>query len=152
MFAYSLKERNSHNMAGYRKARINDETVKALSTIVREVKDPRVSGAFVSITGAEVTPDLKFAKVYFSSMSEDKEVKRGLESASGFIRKRLAETLNLRITPEIKFIEDTSMEYGANISRLLHQIEPELSAAEAAERAEAEKAEAAEAAGGASAE
>ena len=121
-------------MAGYRKARINDETQKALSTIIREVKDPRVSGAFLSITGAEVTPDLKFAKVYFSALGSDsKEVKRGLESAVGFIRKRLSETLNMRITPEIKFYEDTSMEYGANISRLLNKIEPELRAAEKAE-------------------
>ena len=124
-------------MAGYRKARINDETVKALSVIIREVKDYRVSGAFVSITGAEVTPDLKFAKVYFSAMGSDsKEVKKGLESANGFIRRRLAETLNLRITPELKFYEDTSMEYGANSSRLLNKIEPELRAAEAAEAAE----------------
>lgn len=124
-------------MAGYRKARINDETVKALSQIVREVKDYRVAGAFVSITGAEVTPDLKFAKVYFSALGSDsKEVKKGLESAVGFIRRRLAETLNLRITPELKFYEDTSMEYGANISRLLNKIEPELRAAEAAEAAE----------------
>ncbi len=124
-------------MAGYRKARINDETVKALSVIIREVKDYRVAGAFVSITGAEVTPDLKFAKVYFSAMGSDaKEVKKGLESAVGFIRRRLAETLNLRITPELKFYEDTSMEYGANISRLLNKIEPELRAAEAAEAAE----------------
>lgn len=125
-------------MAGYRKARINDETVKALSAIIREVKDPRVSGAFLSITGAEITPDLKFAKVYFSALGSDsKEVKRGLESAVGFIRKRLAETLNMRITPQIKFYEDTSMEYGANISRLLNKIEPELRAAEKAEEARA---------------
>ena len=124
-------------MAGYRRARINDETVKALSVIVREVKDYRVSGALVSITGADVTPDLKFAKVYFSVIGGDgKEVRQGLESANGFIRKRLAQTLNLRITPEIKFYEDTSMEYGANISRLLNKIEPELRAAEAAEAAE----------------
>ena len=135
-------------MAGYRKARINDETVKALCEIVREVKDPRVSPAFLSITGADVTPDLKFAKIYFSAMGSDiKEVKRGLESAVGFIRRRLAETLNLRITPELKFCEDTSIEYGANTSKLLHSIEPELRAAEAAERAEAETAEKAEAAG-----
>ena len=124
-------------MAGYRRARINDETVKALSVIVREVKDYRVSGALVSITGADVTPDLKFAKVYFSVIGGDgNEVRQGLESANGFIRKRLAQTLNLRITPEIKFYEDTSMEYGANISRLLNKIEPELRAAEAAEAAE----------------
>lgn len=123
-------------MSGYRKARINDETVKALCTIIREVKDPRVSGAFVSITGAEVSPDLKFAKIYFSAMGDSADVKKGLTSAVGFIRKRLAEILNLRVTPELKFYEDTSMEYGANISRLLHQIEPELRAAEAAEAAE----------------
>lgn len=128
---------NDH-MAGYRQARINDETVKALCTIVREVKDPRVSGAFISITGADVTPDLKFAKIYFSTIGDSSDVKRGLESAVGFIRRRLAQTLNLRITPELKFIEDTSMEYGANISKLLHKIEPELRAAEAAEREAAE--------------
>ncbi len=123
-------------MAGYRKARINDETVKALCAIIREVKDPRVSGNFVSITGAEVSPDLKFAKVYFSTMTNQAEVKRGLTSAVGFIRHRLAETLNLRVTPELKFYEDTSMEYGANISKLLHKIEPELRAAEEAQNAE----------------
>ncbi len=131
-----MRRKGLVKMAGYRIARINDETVKALSVIVREVKDPRVSGAFVSITGAEVTPDLKFAKIYFSTMSDVKEVKRGLESATGFIRKRLSETLRLRITPELKFYEDSSMEYGANISRLLNMIEPELRAAEAAEAAE----------------
>ncbi len=123
-------------MASYRRARINDETVKALSEIVREVKDPRVSGAFITVTAADVTPDLKFAKIYFSVIGDSKEAKRGLESAVGFIRRRLAETLNLRITPELKFYEDTSMEYGANISKLLHEIEPELRSAEAAEESE----------------
>ena len=123
-------------MASYRRARINDETVKALSEILREVKDPRVSGAFITVTAADVTPDLKFAKIYFSVIGDSKEAKRGLESAVGFIRRRLAETLNLRITPELKFYEDTSMEYGANISKLLHEIEPELRSAEAAEESE----------------
>ena len=79
---------------------------------------------------------MKFAKIYFSVIGDSKEAKRGLESAVGFIRRRLAETLNLRITPEIKFYEDTSMEYGANISKLLHEIEPELRSAEAAEESE----------------
>ena len=88
-------------MASYRRARINDETVKALSEIVREVKDPRVSGAFITVTAADVTPDLKFAKIYFSVIGDSKEAKRGLERAVGFIRRRLAETLNLRITPSL---------------------------------------------------
>ena len=58
-------------MANYRRGRINDEVRKALSEILREVKDPRVSSAFISITGADVTPDLKFAKIYYSLLGAD---------------------------------------------------------------------------------
>ncbi len=111
-------------MAKYRRGRINEEMVKELSSILREVKDPRVSGSFVSVTAADVTPDLKFAKIYFSVMGGDKnEVKKGLKSASGYIRKRIAETLNLRQTPELSFVEDESIEYGARINSLLNKIE-----------------------------
>lgn len=88
--------------------------------ILRDVKDPRVSGAFISVTGAEVTPDLKYAKVYYSAlMGDKKEVKRGLASSAGFIRGQIAKRMNLRITPEITFIEDGSIEYGARISKIL---------------------------------
>ena len=74
-------------MAQYRRGRINDEMQKTLAEILREVKDPRVSEAFISITGVDVTPDLKFAKVYYSAMRGDKkEVYLGLKSCSGFIR------------------------------------------------------------------
>lgn len=111
-------------MAKYRRGRINEEMVKELSSILREIKDPRVSGAFVSVTAADVTPDLKFAKIYFSVMGGDKaDVKKGLKSASGYIRKRIAETLNLRQTPELSFVEDDSIEYGAHINSLLNKIE-----------------------------
>lgn len=111
-------------MAKYRRGRINEEMVKELSSILREIKDPRVSGAFVSVTSADVTPDLKFAKIYFSVMGGDKaDVKKGLKSASGYIRKRIAETLNLRQTPELSFVEDDSIEYGAHINSLLNKIE-----------------------------
>ncbi|MBQ2766132.1 MAG: 30S ribosome-binding factor RbfA [Clostridia bacterium] len=111
-------------MAKYRRGRINEEMVKELSSILREIKDPRVTDAFVSVTAADVTPDLKFAKIYFSVMSGDKnEVKKGLKSASGYIRKRLAETLNLRQTPELSFVADDSIEYGAHINSLLNKIE-----------------------------
>ena len=66
-------------MPKYRQGRINDEFQKEIALILRDVKDPRVSGAFISVTGAEVTPDLKYAKVYYSSlMGDKKEVKRGL--------------------------------------------------------------------------
>lgn len=110
-------------MAKHRQGRINDEFQKEIALILRDVKDPRVSGAFISVTGAVVTPDLKYAKVYYSSlMGDKKEVKKGLVAANGFIRGQVARRMNLRITPEITFIEDGSIEYGAKISKILEGI------------------------------
>ena len=110
-------------MAKYRQGRINDELQKEVAMILREVKDPRVSGAFISVTGAEVTPDLKFAKVYYSAlMGDKKEIRKGLLSSAGFIRGQVAKRMNLRITPELTFIEDGSIEYGAKISKILEGI------------------------------
>ena len=110
-------------MAKYRQGRINDEFQKEVAMILRDVKDPRVSGAFISVTAAEVTPDLKFAKVYYSAlMGDKKEVKRGLLSSAGFIRGQIARRMNLRITPEITFVEDGSIEYGSKISKILEGI------------------------------
>lgn len=111
-------------MASYRRGRINDEVQKELALILREVKDPRLTNAFISVTAAEVTPDLKFAKVYYSAMQGDKkEVAQGLKSSSGYIRRQLAQRLNLRMTPELSFCEDHSIEHGAHISKLLNSIE-----------------------------
>ena len=110
-------------MAKYRQGRINDEFQKEVAMILRDVKDPRVSGAFISVTAAEVTPDLKFAKVYYSAlMGDKKEVRLGLKSSAGFIRGQIAKRMNLRITPEITFVEDGSIEYGAKISKILEGI------------------------------
>ena len=114
-------------MANYRRGRINDEMQKEVAQILREVKDPRVSGAFVSVIAAEVTPDLKYAKIYYSylNQSDPKEVARGLKAASGYIRREISTRMNLRITPELTFIRDTSIAHGAHIASLLHQIERE---------------------------
>ena len=113
-------------MAKHRRGRINDETVKEIAQILREVKDPRVSSAFISVIAADVTPDLKFAKIYYSVLTGDpKEVAKGLASSTGYIRRCLAQKLNLRITPELTFIRDSSSEHGAHISELLHKIESE---------------------------
>ena len=111
-------------MANYRRGRINDEMQRAMAEILRSVKDPRVSEAFISVTGAEVTPDLKYAKVYYSALgmksAEDKkEIAKGLKAATGFIRRELAHSLNLRITPELTFLPDTSIAYGAHILEVL---------------------------------
>ncbi len=111
-------------MANYRRGRINDEVKKELSFVLREVKDPRISEAFISITAVEVSGDLKFAKVYYSAMMGDKkEVAKGLKSSAGFIRREIARRLNLRMTPEFTFCEDHSIEHGAHISKLLNKIE-----------------------------
>lgn len=111
-------------MANYRRGRINDEVHKELANILREVKDPRVRDAFVSITSVDVTPDLKYAKVYYSALraNDRKELAKGLKAASGFMRSQIAQRLNLRITPELTFIEDDSIAHGAHIAKLLHGI------------------------------
>ena len=111
-------------MANYRRGRINDEMQKELAMVLREVKDPRVSDAFISITAVDVTPDLKYAKVYYSAMNGDKkEVAKGLKSSAGYIRRQIAQRLNLRMTPELSFYEDHSIAHGAHISKLLESIE-----------------------------
>jgi ribosome-binding factor A len=111
-------------MAKYRQGRINDEMQKEIAEILREVKDPRVSGAFISVIGVDATPDLKFAKVYYSVLTGDKkEISKGLRSSAGYIRAQLAKRMNLRMPPELTFHEDHSIEHGAHISKLLAGIE-----------------------------
>ena len=123
-------------MAKHRAGRINDEMQKQVAEAMREIKDPRVADAFVSVTAVEVTPDLKFAKIYYSSLRGDKkEVAKGLSSSSGFVRGYISRNMNLRITPELTFVEDQSIEHGARISALMKQVEEE-SKKNAAERGE----------------
>lgn len=111
-------------MAKYRKNRINDAVKEEMAQILRDVKDPRISGALVSITAAEVSNDLKFAKIFFSVLGGDQaEVLKGLKSATGFFRSELAKRINLRITPQLTFHYDGSSEYGANISTILKSLD-----------------------------
>ena len=110
-------------MAKYRRDRINDEMRREMMEILRRVKDPRVQDAFVSVTAVDCTADLKYAKIYYSALQGDeKELARGLKAAGGFIRRELASGMNLRITPELSFVEDTSIAYGAHISEILSKI------------------------------
>lgn len=111
-------------MAKYRRDRINDEMRKELMEILRRVKDPRVQDAFVSITAVDCTADLKYAKIYYSALrGDEKETARGLKAAAGFIRRELAASMNLRITPELSFIRDTSITYGAHIASVLNKLD-----------------------------
>ena len=111
-------------MAKYRRNRINDAVKEEMAQILRDTKDPRIAGALVSITGANVSGDLKFAKIYFSVLGGDKnEVLKALKGASGFFRSELARRINLRITPELSFEYDASFEYGSNISSILKTLD-----------------------------
>lgn len=127
-------------MAKYRQGRINDAVAQELAVALRDVRDPRITSSMISITRADVTRDLKIAKVYFSSMGDPAEAKKALTGAAGLFRCRLAAALNLRITPELVFIPDNSIEHGARISELLRQIDAERAAREA-NRGESEETE-----------
>lgn len=100
--------------------RLNEEVMRELSQIIRmEIKDPRIH-PMTSISAVEVAPDLKTCKAYISVLGDDKELAdtmEGLNSASGFIRRCLAQNLNLRNTPEIRFIADQSIAYGIEMSK-----------------------------------
>ena len=105
--------------------RINGEVQKELSSIIRgEIKDPRIH-PMTSVMAVEVAPDLKTCRAYISVLGnqEAKEATiRGLNSAEGYIRRQLARNLNLRNTPEIRFILDESIEYGVNMSKLIDDV------------------------------
>lgn len=106
-----------------RMERINEEVRRELSGILREeVKDPRMDSRLVSVLKADTTRDLKYCKVYVSVLGDQErrdETQQALKSAAGFIRKELAAKLNLRNTPELKFIMDDSIEYSIHISKML---------------------------------
>ena len=96
-----------------------------MSNILRSgIKDPRVS-QWASVVAVEVAPDLKTSKAYISVLGDEKaqqDTLKGLQSAEGYIRRELARTVNMRNTPEIRFILDQSIEYGVNISRKIDEV------------------------------
>ena len=113
-------------MASNRIGRINEEIRAELSEILRSVKDPRVSQAMVTITHVDTTSDLRYARVYVTALERtgEKDLMRGLKSASGFLRRELGSRLNLRYTPELQFMSDDSIAHGAHILDLLSHVKP----------------------------
>lgn len=104
--------------------RINDEVMRSLAVIIRNVKDPRVS-PMASVMEAEVAPDLKTCKVYVTVLGSPEDGKRtleGLNSAKGYIRSQLAHDVNLRNTPELTFIMDDSIRYGVDMSKKIDDV------------------------------
>ena len=112
-------------MASNRILLINEEIQKELSSLLRTVKDPRVQDVMISITRVETTPDLRFAKVYASFLQEDRaaDALKGLQSASGYLRRELGRALNLRYTPELMWALDDSITYGAKMLKLINSLE-----------------------------
>lgn len=113
-------------MPSYKIDRVTEDMKRELSAILREVKDPRAKDCFLSIVRVEVTSDLSYCTVYVSTMEgmeRTKEAVKGLKSAAGYIRRELGRRLTLRHMPELIFKPTDSIEYGAHISRVLHDLE-----------------------------
>ena len=116
-------------MPSNRIGRINEEIQRELASQLRRLKDPRVASGMVSITRVDTTGDLRYARIYVSALdkSQEKDILKGLKSASGFLRRELGRALQLRYTPELQFIPDDSIQYGAHILEMLrdpNQVKP----------------------------
>jgi ribosome-binding factor A len=105
--------------------RINSEVQREMSMIIREdLKDPRIH-PMTSVMSVDVTPDLKFAKIYVSVMGNEEEKQRtmeGLKKSAAYARHQLASRMNLRNTPELTFLLDNSIEYGAEMSKRIDEL------------------------------
>lgn len=114
-------------MPSHKLDRTTEDVKRELTAIFRELKDPRVSDYFVSVVRVEVTNDLSFCTVYVSTMEgieKTNEVIKGLKSGAGFIRRELGSRLKLRHTPQLIFKATDSIEYSANISKILNNLDP----------------------------
>ena len=113
-------------MASNKLYRTNEDIKFVLSRLLPQVKDPRVNqGGMLSITNVDTTGDLRYSKVYISVLGElnEKEFRKGLKSASPWLRRELGSALNLRYTPELVFELDRSIEHGAYISSLIEKLD-----------------------------
>ena len=116
--------------------RINGEVQRELSNIIRgEIKDPLIN-PLTSVVAVEVAPDLKTCKAYISVLGDEESQAKtlaGLKSAEGFIRSKLAKTVNLRNTPEIRFVLDQSIEYGVKMSKMIDEVTKDIKSEDDAE-------------------
>ena len=119
-FATGGNSMPSHNLE-----RTNDDIQFVISRLLREVKDPRVQQGMISVTRVETTGDLRYSKIWLSvfGMKDEKEFKRGLRSAAGYLRRELGSAMKLRYTPELIFEIDHSIEYGAHINEVINSLE-----------------------------
>ena len=128
-------------MANNRIGRINEEIQRELSALLRTVKDPRLQGGMITVTHVDTTSDLRYARIYVSTLdkAQEKDVLKGLKSAAGFLRRELGRALQLRYTPELQFIADDSIQHGAHILEILRQVERQDEARDGGDAGEAEE-------------
>lgn len=115
-------------MAGHRSQRVSEDIKREIIAIIRELKDPRVSGKMLTVVRVDVSSDASFAKVYVSALEGIETAKsavKGLTGAAGFIRGEVARRLRLRKSPELKFVADDSVEHGMKIFKMLDDIKVE---------------------------
>ncbi len=106
--------------------RINDDIRRVLAEKLREVKDPRVNqGTMLTVTHTDTTNDLRHCKVYVSVLGQfdEKQLAKGLRSVSGYLRRELGRSLDLRYTPELTFVLDDSIAHGAYINKLINELD-----------------------------
>lgn len=105
--------------------RVNSEVQREMSQIIREdLKDPRIH-PMTSVMSVEVTPDLKYAKIFVSVLGDEEEKEKtmeGLRKSASYARHQLARRMNLRNTPELTFVLDTSIEYGVKMSKRIQEL------------------------------
>ncbi|MCL2874290.1 MAG: 30S ribosome-binding factor RbfA [Defluviitaleaceae bacterium] len=108
-----------------RTTRISDEIKREVSSLIQfEIKDPRISSVMISVIRVETSMDLKLCKIYVSVFGKEKEKKEaleGLKNASGFVRKEIARSVDLRNTPEIQFLLDETAEYAMKMDVLISE-------------------------------
>ena len=112
-------------MSSNKLARTNDDIQRVIAAKLRDVKDPRVQQGMISVTRVETTGDLHYAKVWLSvlGMRDEKEFKKGLKSAAGWLRREMGQAMSLRFTPELVFEIDHSIEYGAHINEVIQSLD-----------------------------
>jgi len=112
-------------MANYKAGRMAEDIKRIISAVIRELKDPRISGGMLTIVRCDVSSDMSHCKVYVSSFDgfeKAKEAVKGFESASGYLKREISNALHLKRCPELKFIADNSMAHSAEINKLLKDI------------------------------
>lgn len=111
-------------MSSNRIGRTNDDIQRVMSDLLREIKDPRIQQGMISVTRVDTTGDLKYCKIWLSvyGLTNEKEFKRGLKSANGWLRRELGNSLHIRAVPELTFILDDSIEHSAHINEILNSL------------------------------